>query len=63
MENFLTVAQQVAILFVLIGTGAVLRKLKVIPEHAIEGLVNLLILVVTPCRSSTSSSVRTIRRC
>ena len=49
MDNFLTVAQQVAILFVLIGTGAVLRKLKVIPEHAIEGLVNLLILVVTPC--------------
>ena len=49
MDNFLTVAQQVAILFVLIGTGAALRKLKVIPEHAIEGLVNLLILVVTPC--------------
>ena len=49
MDNFLTVAQQVAILFVLIGTGAVLRKLKVIPDHAIEGLVNLLILVVTPC--------------
>ena len=48
-DNFLTVAQQVAILFVLIGTGAALRKLKVIPEHAIQGLVNLLILVVTPC--------------
>lgn len=49
MDNFLAVAQQVAILFVLIGTGAALRKLKVIPEHAIEGLVNLLILAVTPC--------------
>ena len=49
MDNFLTVAQQVAILFVLIGTGAALRKLKVVSEQTIGGLVNLLILVVTPC--------------
>ena len=49
MDNVLAVAQQVAILFVLIGFGAALRKLKILSDVAIEGLVNLLILFVTPC--------------
>ena len=49
MGNVLAVAQQVAILFVLIGFGAALRKLKLLSDAAIEGLVNLLILFVTPC--------------
>ena len=49
MDNLLIVAQQVAILFVLIGCGALLRKLKLVGDGAVEGLVNLLILVVTPC--------------
>ena len=49
MDNVLAVAQQVAILFVLIGFGAALRKLKILSDAAIEGLVNLLILFVTPC--------------
>ena len=49
MDNFLTVAGQVAILFVLMGVGALLRKADLLKESAIEGLVNLLLLVVTPC--------------
>ena len=49
MDNLLTVAEQVAVLFVLIGCGALLRKLKLVGDGAVEGLVNLLILVVTPC--------------
>ena len=49
MENFLTVAQQVAILFVLMGAGALMRRLGFFRENAIDGLVNILILVVTPC--------------
>jgi len=49
MENFLTVAHQVAILFVLIGVGALTRRTRLISNRAIKGLVGLLVLVVTPC--------------
>ena len=49
MDNLLTVAQQVAILFVLMGFGAVMRKAKFFKGNAIDGIVNVLILVVTPC--------------
>ena len=47
--NFLIVAQQVAILFVLMGFGAAMRKAGFFKENAIDGIVNVLILVVTPC--------------
>lgn len=49
MEGFLTVAQQVAILFVLIGAGAAMRRAKFFDDRSVEGLINLLLLVVTPC--------------
>ena len=49
IDNFLIVAQQVAILFVLMGFGAVMRWAKFFQDNAIEGFVNVLILVVTPC--------------
>lgn len=49
MENLVTVARQVAILFVLMGFGAVMRRAGFFRENAIDGLVNVLILVVTPC--------------
>ena len=49
MDNLLTVAQQVAILFVRMGFGAVRRKAKFFRGNAIDGIVNVLILVVTPC--------------
>ena len=47
--NFLAVAQQVAILFVLIGAGALMRRMRLLTTGSVEGLVNVLILVVTPC--------------
>ena len=49
MENLFTVARQVAILFVLMGFGAAMRKAGFFKESAIDGIVNVLILVVTPC--------------
>ena len=49
IDNFLIVAQQVAILFVLMGFGAVMRKAGFFKENAIDGIVNVLLLVVTPC--------------
>ena len=49
IDNFLIVAQQVAILFVLMGFGAAMRKAKFFKGNAIDGMVNVLILVVTPC--------------
>ena len=49
IENFLIVAQQVAILFVLMGFGAAMRRAGFFRENAIDGIVNVLILVVTPC--------------
>ena len=49
IDNFLIVAQQVAILFVLMGFGAAMRKVGFFKENAIDGIVNVLILVVTPC--------------
>jgi len=48
MQNFLLVAKQVAILFVLIGAGMVCRRAKLVDEFAIRGMVNVLILLVTP---------------
>lgn len=49
MENFLTVAQQVFILFVLMGFGAGMRKTRLVEGVTVDGLVNMLIFVVTPC--------------
>ena len=48
MYNFLLVAKQVAILFVLIGAGAVCRKARLVDELSIRGMVNVLVTVVTP---------------
>lgn len=49
MENFLIVAQQVAVLFVLMGVGAACRKAKLLDDNSVGGIVNMLLLVVTPC--------------
>ena len=48
-ENLFIVAQQVAILFVLMGFGAAMRKAGFFKESAVDGIVNVLLLVVTPC--------------
>ena len=49
MRNFLLVAEQVGVLFALMGVGAVCRRTRLVDEAAARGLVNVLILVVTPC--------------
>jgi len=49
MENFWIVAQQVAMLFILMGFGVFARQTKILGDVALKGLVNLLMLVVTPC--------------
>ena len=49
IENLVIVAQQVAILFVLMGFGAAMRRAGFFKENAIDGIVNVLLLVVTPC--------------
>ena len=49
MDNLFTVARQVAALFVLMGFGAFMRRARLVGDAAVEGFVNLLILVVTPC--------------
>ena len=49
MDGLILVAQQVFILFALMGVGAALRWTKLVDAKSIDGMVNLLILVVTPC--------------
>lgn len=49
MENFLTVAAQVGVLFALMGAGAVCRWMKLVDDASVKGMVNVLLLVVTPC--------------
>ena len=49
MDNLVLVARQVAALFVLMGFGAAMRRTKLIGDVAIDGFVNVLILVITPC--------------
>ena len=48
-SSLFAVAAQVAILFVLVGAGAVMRRARFFEGAAIDGIVNLLVLVVTPC--------------
>lgn len=49
MENLATVATQVAILFALIAVGFVCRKTKLLNDSSVTGLVNILLIIVTPC--------------
>lgn len=49
ISNFLTVAEQVVILFLLIGVGAVCGKTKVIRREAVGSMANLALLFATPC--------------
>lgn len=48
MENFLLVFERVLILFLMMGVGFVSRKTKFLSDHAIKGMVDLLLIVVTP---------------
>lgn len=49
MENLATVASQVGILFALMGAGALCRHFRLIDALSVKGIVNVLLMVVTPC--------------
>jgi len=49
MASFLLVAKQVVILFALMGFGVFARKTTLVRDESMDGIVNLLILLVTPC--------------
>ncbi len=49
LESLFTVAQQVGVLFALMAVGFACNKTKLVTESSIKGMVNLLILIVTPC--------------
>lgn len=65
MDNFLIVAKQVAIFCTLIGMGVACRRLRLLDESAARGVVNILIVLVTPavvidsfCRPFDSAMLR-----
>ena len=49
MQNLATVAAQVGVLFALMAVGAVCRRVRLVDEASVKGIVNVLLLVVTPC--------------
>lgn len=49
MQNFLTVGQQVLVLFILIMVGFVLGKKKIIGDTAAKALSDIALLLATPC--------------
>ena len=48
MQNLATVAAQVGVLFSLMAVGAVCRRVRLVDEASVKGIVNVLLLVVTP---------------
>ncbi len=49
LDNFLTVAQNVLTLFILIAMGFICQKLKLFNEAAVKACANLVLYVATPC--------------
>ncbi len=49
LDNLILVATQVGILFALMAAGACSRWFKLVDEASIKGMVNILVLIVTPC--------------
>ena len=49
LDNFLTIGQQVLVLFILIAVGFVCGKKGVITEHASKVMTDIVLYVVTPC--------------
>ena len=49
LESLLIVAQQVGVLFMLMAVGFACNKAKLLTETSVKGMVNVLILIVTPC--------------
>ena len=48
LDNLITVALQVAMLFIMIAVGFSLGKTKLLTENAIKGLANVVLYVATP---------------
>ena len=48
-DYFINVASQVGILFVLIGVGMVLTRLKIFSKQGIDQIIDVLLYAVTPC--------------
>ena len=49
IDSFLTVAQQVLMLFILVAVGFLLGKIKLLDDRSSLGMSNLMLYVVTPC--------------
>ena len=49
LQDFLTVAQNVLTLFILIGAGVLCAKVKLLSEAAVKGMANLVLYIATPC--------------
>ena len=49
IESFLSVGQNVLILFIMIGMGAACKFARLMSEEGVKGLTNLELSVVTPC--------------
>lgn len=49
LTNFLTVGQQVIILFFLIGVGFICGRTKFLADSAVTGITDFVLYVVTPC--------------
>ena len=49
LESLLIVAQQVGVLFMLMAVGFACNRAKLLTETSVKGMVNVLILIVTPC--------------
>ena len=49
IANFLTIGQQVVILFLLIGVGFVCGKTKFLADTAVTGITDFVLYIVTPC--------------
>lgn len=48
LDNMISVASQVLILFILIGIGFVLTKTKILNKERVSGLIDIVVYIVTP---------------
>ena len=53
MQNLATVAAQVGVLFALMAVGAVCRRVRLVDERAVKGIVNVLGVAVGKVCSRT----------
>lgn len=49
LESFLIIINQVAVLFILIAIGFLLRKVNLLEEKGVKGITNVVLYAVTPC--------------